>query len=529
MTLDPQRSPWRRRAQLLCALGIGLASVCAGWRVPVVEFPVGSDWGHHFTVAEFFWHPSPDIAYPLFRRPFFGWLMGAMGEGVGYFAAAQLIGRLSAVVIALAAGLGAWALVGPLAGLVAAWIVVGLPLVIEGAVWVNHYPLLGAASGLGLAAGAAVSRWPRVPMAVLAGLASASAAVMDVRGEVVLVAAVMLLLLGLSSVDRKRFVGLLFGFGIAAGGVLLHSQWLHETFSVPQLHFEEQVRVQRSGVLGQVHQGIFADPVLEGACEDVVAGPMSLIDLTTPCTAALRVNAWRRLSGGGGLPDRWTLMLLPLVLLPIGAGRGQKLRSVLASGIVFGVPLGSLFIGMGWVTYFPRYVLPFGAVLAMLIPVALGRSIPLLGKRQRWTGVMAAVLSAVWAFSQWPGPGAGDSAAKWTAPSGADRAAGVLAKWTLAELDDSAAMMDCAGLAIDSLLLPTRLNYQRFPPGDPDCERWIRQPIHGSGRLYLVTMHRDLPENTVSVAFDSAAIAALGWIPQKVAGMPEGFIVWRTQ
>ena len=87
---DPasSQSQWR---SVVGMMGVAGAAVWVAWTLPSPAHPLGSDWGHHFTVAEFLWHPDPDIGYPLFRRPWFGWLLGAVGEWIGYLPAAQLI------------------------------------------------------------------------------------------------------------------------------------------------------------------------------------------------------------------------------------------------------------------------------------------------------------------------------------------------------------------------------------------------------------------------------------------------------
>ncbi len=517
-----------RHVSIACGVGIAVAAVWAGFSVPSVAYPVGSDWGHHFSVAEYIWHPKPGVAYPLFRRPFYGWLMGALGEGMGYFAAAQFIGRMSAVVVVVGAGLGAWALVGPLAGLVSSLCVVVLPLVMHGATWVNHYPLLGAACMLGLGAGAAMSRWPRVHWAILAGLGAGVAAVTDVRGEVVLPAVLALTLIGLPWRDMRRTVGLLVVLVGVGSAVLLHSQWLEQTFDVPKLRFEEQLRIQRKGVLSQIQQGTFSDPALEAACAEVAVGTLDAASINTPCATALRANAWRRLSEGGDLPDRHTLMLLALVLLPMGPDRRERVRSSVASAVVFGVPLVGLFVGMGWVTYFPRYVLPYGGVMAMLAAVALGRMLPLILGAKRWVGVAASVAALGWTVSLWPGHDA-RSRDVWDMVSGSERAAGFLTQWAKSLSPERDSILDCAGLAIDSLLLPSQINYVRFPPGDPECDKRVRNPIPTTERLFLITMHRDLPENATGITFDPAAIAAAGWSASNPAGLPEGYRVWLAQ
>ena len=100
-------------------LAVCVIAAYGWWTLPVVNHPLGSDWGHYFTAAEYIWNPVDGIAYPDFRKPWFGWLIGGLGQGIGYLDAAQWVGRVSMVLmVGAAAGLG-WALANRWCGLVA--------------------------------------------------------------------------------------------------------------------------------------------------------------------------------------------------------------------------------------------------------------------------------------------------------------------------------------------------------------------------------------------------------------------------
>ena len=444
---------------------------------------------------------------------------------MGYLEAAQLLGQISAVLMVLAAGVGAWALAGPLAAPVAALIAAWMPLIREGGLWVNHYPLLGAACGLALAAGAAFSRWGRAPWVVVAGLCGGAAASLDVRGEAVLLAVAFMILASTRWRSGWRRAALIvLCLAGAASIVPAHAAWLDRAFSIPELRFEEQLRVQRAGVLGQIQGGTFNNPDLEQACAGLQAGPMDMAGLTSQCSEELRSSATDRLSEGGSLPGvRW-LWLLPLVALPLGAGRRSRLVSSMTGAVVFGLPVVALWVGMGWVTYFPRYVLPFASVIAMALPVVLHRLIRVGSVSPRWTGGVAAAVSLGLALQVWPGTPQPLSSAK-TSGAGADRAAGYFARWVQAELGTEDSMVDCAGLAVDSLLLPSRIDYLRFPPGDVGCVTHISSPARHLGSSYLITMHTDLPEHAVPDAHSRAAIAKHGWVPVQTQA-PDGYQLW---
>jgi len=102
--------------------------------LPVIHHPLGSDWGHYFTAAEYIWDRVDGIAYPDFRKPWFGWILGGVGQTLGYFDAARTIGHASLVIMVGSAGLLATALANRLAGVVAAGCVVLMPLVMDGVV-----------------------------------------------------------------------------------------------------------------------------------------------------------------------------------------------------------------------------------------------------------------------------------------------------------------------------------------------------------------------------------------------------------
>jgi hypothetical protein len=512
-------------------VGILTAVLFAELSIPSIAHPLGSDWGHYFTVAEYIWHPRADIGYPDFRKPWFGWLMGALGEGSSYLDSAQLLGRMSALIMVASAGLLAWALVGRWSGVAAAWVMSVLPLVLDGALWVNHYPLLGAAIGLAFAGGAAASRWSGWWWVAISAVGAGASIALDMRGSVAVPVALTLVLIGsLERGVRSALIRTVL-FCVIAGSFHAHDSWLQESFSVPQLEFEQQLQVQRKGTLSQIQQGTFDNVELEEACANHRVTPISLELVQDECAVALRGNSHRRLAVERHLPNKWTLWLLPLVVLPLGATRSTAFRSTLASSIVFAAPLMSLLVGMGWVTYFDRYVLPFAVVLGALVPVAFGRAAGLVGliiPRARGGLLLLSALGAgAWCSTQWPGLDARSLAAPEEAKS-SEYHAGVLATWAVNVLQDGDGILDCAGLALDSLLLPRQIDYTRYPPGDPECAERIRSPVPRKGKNFLITMHRDYPQNSgpEDLAFNVAAIQGLGWQSVDVDASIEGYRIW---
>jgi hypothetical protein len=191
----------------------------------------------------------------------------------------------------------------------------------------------------------------------------------------------------------------------------------------------------------------------------------------------------------------------------------------------------SLLVGMGWVTYFDRYVLPFAVVLSALSAVALGRAGGLLAffvpRLKEALLFLSAVAAVAWGARVWPGLDARSLAAPEEVRS-SEYHAGVLATWALGSLGDGDGIVDCAGLALDSLLLPNKIDYRRFPPGDPECTALIRSPAGRRGKSFLITMHRDYPQNSSpeDLAFNESAIQALGWRSVAIEAPIEGYKVW---
>jgi hypothetical protein len=513
-----------------------LAVAAWGWvSLPTIDHPLGSDWGHYFTAAEYIWMPTDSLAYPDFRKPWFGWILGGLGSWVGYLDAAQWLGRVSMVAMVGSAALLGTALANRWAGLASAAVVVMMPLVMDGALWVNHYPLLGAAVGAGIALSASAARWPGLAWVVSAGLVSGAAMALDARGTIAVVVASLLVVLG--SVDlglrRTGLRVLLFASMVAA--IWAHDGWLQDSFNVPQLEFAQQLQVQRKGTLEQIQQGIFDDSKLEDACDGVAVQAFSVDATWTSCGDALRNSSLARLQKLALLPSGWTLWMVLLALLPAtGWSRRGRMRSVCISAVVFGGPALSVWAGMAWVTYFDRYVLPFSVLMAALVPIGMSRLSGLLGlSLGRFSKLMplAAALGALcWALVQWPSLGGRDLDAPERVRS-SEYHAGALARWVQDETSPDDHVIDCAGLAIDSLLLPIRTNYVRFPPGDEQCVALLSKPGKSNGRTFLITMHRDIPPQyrPTDLPFNAAAVAALGWI-EVGQGLPiEGYRVWEMK
>ena len=505
------------------------AMAFAWWTLPVIGHPKGSDWGHYFTAAEFIWDPTEGIAYPDFRKPWFGWVLGGLGQIFGYLSAAQWIGKVSLLVTIGASALAGAALADRWTAVVAGWTVVLMPLAKDGALWVNHYPLLGATIGVAFASAAAASRWPGFGWVMLAGLAAGASWALDFRGLVAIPVAAALVHKGSQGLGWRKGIGRAALVFAMMAGPTVHDLWLQQTFNVPQLEAQQQLRVQRKGTLEQIGQGTVGDDTVQRACENAKLTSFELPATMTACGSALRSSSVERLASMRLIPVPMVLLLGVLSIIPMSWSRRGRLRSSLAPCVVYLAPLLSVIVGMGWVTYFDRYIVPFTVVLAVFIPVSVSRLVGVL-PIGRWRGLVSFTLAALIPLLVWPGLSARDLDAPESARS-SEYHAGVLAKWAATSLEDGDGVIDCAGLAIDCLLLPERIDYIRFPPGDSECVDLVKRPPSRLGRNYLITMHRDLPTNSraTDLPFNPRSVAAAGWSEVSDGVALDGFRLWVAQ
>jgi hypothetical protein len=168
--------------------------------------------------------------------------------------------------------------------------------------------------------------------------------------------------------------------------------------------------------------------------------------------------------------------------------------------------------------------MPMAAVMAVAAPVAVARVASWFRLIPPWSAAIGGLAFAVWAF---PGHGARGLDAPEQARS-SEYHAGEFARWAQTAVSEGDHVLDCAGLAVDSLLLPRRINYVRFPPGDAECVARLRSPKTTKGTFYLITMHRDIPPHLspASLPFNAEAIAQLGFEPVEHELNLEGYRLW---
>jgi len=390
--------------------------------------------------------------------------------------------------------------------------------------------LLSAAVGLAFAAGAAANRWGSLVWVGVAALAGGAAWALDIRGGIGVAVATGLVLLSACRQSRRGAAVRIVLFGGIVSAVLAHDRWLQDAFDVPQLAFEQQLTVQRKGTLEQISRGLFDDAALEAACQDAAVTTFKLSEVATPCAAALRSASYRRMNGDRHLPGLPTIAVAMLWLVPWRdptGSRGRMVCSTVASAAIGGAVFASLWVGMSWVTYFDRYAMPLAVALAALVPVAAARLASWVPRCPSW---VPAALATAWIINIEPTWAARSLDSPEMARS-SEFHAGELARWAREAVQPGDRVLDCAGLAVDSLLLPDRIDYTRFPPGDPECVALLRTPPATSGTFFLITMHRDIPPHMSAAAlpFNINAVARAGYVPVQHTLELEGFRLWRRK
>ena len=184
------------------------------------------------------------------------------------------------------------------------------------------------------------------------------------------------------------------------------------------------------------------------------------------------------------------LTLLALLLVLLGDGRGW--RASLSSLLVFGAGWGALFLMAVWARLNVHHFVQFAVPIAMVVPVALSRTIRTLTFRRAQGTVQALTMLGasawLWAAGPWAGKPVDDLAQAETHQ---------LLGWMLSgvdmhvDLDGGDQLLDCSGLGVEAALLPKRLN--RGPPNFQTsataerCTQWIHSPPEIAGRQWLIT------------------------------------------
>jgi len=493
-----------------------------------MNIPAGSDWGVYLRAAEHVWHPERDTTFPDWRTPAYAYLVGALGESMGYVRSGQLLSSIAALIMVFAAGLAGRALADSWAGGLAALVCAALVPVAHGAHWVNHYPLLGATTGLSLATGILASRRPHLLLGLLSGACAGASWALDLRGFAAVPAAGLLCVIGglaQQSSWRNR-IGTPLLFLVAVGGLHTAQSELSKRTATRLMPLEQQVLHQRELTLDWQtwEKGPQIDR-LKGACADARPKALDLQDLQGDCAQTMfRVNM-QRLQSAQSIPPNTTLLLLLLALcMPAAWG----VRSLLAQGVFFGVPVAAIGLGAAWVMYWDRYVLQFAVPIAVLVPVALSSTGSWLGRRTnrevlgRKLGTLA---SAGWLLLAWPLLGQGLAGA----PTLRERIPGEIAAWAAQTIGEEDRLVDCTGLGINQFLLPNKVPLLDFVNQPTLCTDYLRRPAPERGKTWVIARHTpdNTPQRGVERSIDAQILTELGW--QKATEYhdpPSQIVIW---
>ncbi len=458
-------------------------------------YPAGADWDSYLASAAHLWIEPTAYHYNEWRQPAYPWLIGLLGTGLGYVAAGQLMALLGCVGVVLGAGLLGRALATPAAGGLAALVAVSLPVVVDGSIWVNPYPVVGACTALALAAAAWCLRWPHPWAAALAGLFGGGTLALDPRGLAVAIALPLLVALGPVRPSRRLglvalvCLGLLGGWGFDRG--------LQRAYDLELRPLSSQLEIQHEQVRGPGAPR--HDALLDGveACTREGSQRLGPRALWSDCARERRqrnVDYLRKRSQL--LSPLAAAALLLLGLLPAGWGR----RSSLATALVFLPSAAALWLGISWVAYVDRYLLPVAALWACLAPVGILRAGGWLAGRWParprlvWLGPGLAV---AWVALVPPGLHPGDLLdplqhivrRKGEVPAPVDPRE-ELAVWAAESLGREDKVLDCGELHLRIRALPARPRVWDAPPHDRRCRERILRPPEVEGELWLITLHQ---------------------------------------
>ena len=490
---------WRRRLLRELRLGLGLLLGLGFLLHPSwvrFGYPHGADWDTYLGSAAHLWLDPELYRYNEWRQPMYPWLVGLLGTGSSYVLAAQYLALVSSVGTVLGATVMGRALAGPWAAGLAALSTAFLTVVVDGSWWVNPYPLVGSLTAVSLALAACCARWPRLGLALLAGVLAGLCWAADPRGLPV-AAAVPLLVLLPPVVARRRalLVGLAL-LGIAGGKGLDYG--LREHYQLELRPLRSQLSLQRQESWGPNAPRDDLTVNEERACSQGADARLGLTALAGPCAVQRRALNLKVLRQREHLPPVWpAVALLLLCLVPASWGR----RSTLAAALVFLPSTAALFVGISWVPYVDRYLLPSAALLGALGPVALvllGSLVARRWARWRWLGGLGLLMSTLWVFLVWPGVHPGDllhpldhMARRETEKPAPVDARQALAAWARSSIGPDDLVVDCAELHLAILLLPRRLPVWDAPPHHHMCHVRMKDPPPApDGELWLLTVHQ---------------------------------------
>ncbi len=487
---EPKTSPGRRWAETPWLLGVVGGWIGLWWRgyafVPLPHFS-SYDWMEYVPSAWMVAHGQDVGGYATWRNPLYPGMLGGLGEIIGYNEAGWVIASICMCLVVLGAGLGARAMAGPWAGMVAALTIPFINPWAEASRWATLYPVLTAATAMSLGAGAALVRWPRLHWALLAGGFAGLGLGVDFRGGALVLAVVFLLLLALQARSKRATLAIALIIAAAIGPVLNHALTIAD-----QRGTDTAVSTQRAlEVRLAVESG---DEALVRACAngsaEIGAFPTAATFLH-PCGQAFLVDNLDRFKDQAPFGVGLTLWLLPLVLLPGRRGR----RDTFTALWVFGCAWGTMAVMGVWARLNVHHFVQFAAPIAMTVPVAVAKALALLGPKRRLLLPIAGLAGALWVATQ--GPWAGKPVAE-ISQGTEHRMLGLMVTKVSQLVRQEDVLLDCSGFGVEAALLPRRFHDGVPHFGNslshPRCKAWIHNPPPTKGNAWLLT--REEPGDT---------------------------------
>ena len=463
--------------------------------------PTGHAWQDYLAEAWWLIHDQ----FPkkeTWRDPLYMTLVGVIGEAfLDYGSAAVLVSAGSALALIAGSALGARALAGPWAGVVAAFCAASIPSVGLSVRWATIYTLLAGASSLTVGLALALARWPRLGLAAATGLVGGLAWATDGRGALVLPMAA--LCVALATWRRPGPTRVLLPLLFAAGLGL--KPWADAQLRVvPVIPFEQRMEEQREVGLRWVSTS--NDPEMKAACQGEPKFELPNPDaLTRPCAReVLRHNLSWILPNHWPAPG-WAIVLGFVGLLLPGRHRGSWLDAV---AFVGGLGACWLFVAL-WVPMPTRYVLQFLGPLALVAPAGVFRHLGRLPRLPRAAILpLVAAAACVW-VTGWVRPSVGEGLPelRTTAFEREDAALSVVEQ--VMGPDDL--WLDCSLLRLSVSHLPTvhHDGEPMFAPEGKRCLAWIQDPPQAEGATTWVSVGLKLDPHTDSP--DMQQMKAMGW------------------
>ena len=344
---------------------------------------------------------------------------------------------------------------------------------VEASRWATLYPMLTATTGLTLACGAAFLRWGHPVFGAIGALSAGLALGIDFRGLAMVALMVVALILLAWSRHRRP------GIALLALALLVVGPALNQTKAVSHQKTTDTATQRALEVRLALESG---DIDLVRACRSELTDEVLGFPSLRCAQQTVRVGLRSRQPGSlqGPSPFGVGLTLLSRSRSSCSATVGGW-RASLSSLLVFGAGWGALFLMVVWARLNVHHFVQFAVPIAMVVPVALSRTIRTLTFRRAQGTVQALTMLGasawLWAAGPWAGKPVDDLAQAETHQ---------LLGWMLSgvdmhvDLDGGDQLLDCSGprrgrAPAWARLNRACLNFQTSATAER-CTQWIHSP-----------------------------------------------------